>query len=281
MCLYPIYLKGLTLPCGNCMECQMQHSLEWAYRCTLESSLYKQNCMLTLTYATENLPENNSVSKRDFQLFMKRLRKFLSPRKIRFFGCGEYGDLKGRPHYHIIIFGYDFEDKYLFFVDKKENNLYRSPTLEKLWTNGLSSIGEVNFNTAKYCTLYLQKKNFRDGRADPFVLMSKGLGFAAFNPKWLDTDKIYLNGKYIKIPRYFLDKMSNSGFKTNVEVLKENRLNNCNLEYKYPVVFSDEEKGIFTDYTFDYDLIKKDLEVRREKFKNIFQKDFYKNRKND
>jgi hypothetical protein len=30
---------------------------------------------------------------------MKRLRKKISPLKIRFFHCGEYGDKTRRPHY--------------------------------------------------------------------------------------------------------------------------------------------------------------------------------------
>jgi hypothetical protein len=33
--------------------------------------------------------------------------------KVRFFHCGEYGDLTRRPHYHALIFGYDFPDRIL------------------------------------------------------------------------------------------------------------------------------------------------------------------------
>jgi hypothetical protein len=46
------------------------------------------------------------------------LRKKISPLKIRFFHCGEYGDKTRRPHYHALIFGYGFPDKKLFKKQK-------------------------------------------------------------------------------------------------------------------------------------------------------------------
>lgn len=47
------------------------------------------------------------LSKRELQLFMKRLRKYLDKyegQKIRFFATGEYGPLSFRPHFHILLF---------------------------------------------------------------------------------------------------------------------------------------------------------------------------------
>ena len=41
---------------------------------------------------------------------MKRLRKKYGS-KIRFFQCGEYGELYGRPHYHACLLNFDFPDK--------------------------------------------------------------------------------------------------------------------------------------------------------------------------
>lgn len=47
------------------------------------------------------------LSRRDCQLFMKRLRKRISKytdEKIRYYVCGEYGPKHFRPHYHFLLF---------------------------------------------------------------------------------------------------------------------------------------------------------------------------------
>lgn len=50
------------------------------------------------------------LCKRDLQLFMKRLRKYLSKyegQTVRFFATGEYGPKSFRPHFHILLYIYD------------------------------------------------------------------------------------------------------------------------------------------------------------------------------
>jgi len=88
---------------------------------------------------------------------MKRLRKKVG-KSIRFFHCGEYGDDNKRPHYHAIIFGFDFEDKKLWGHNKQGDPLYRSAILETLWTFGFSTIGDVTFESAAYVARYIMKK---------------------------------------------------------------------------------------------------------------------------
>lgn len=102
----------LLLPCGQCVGCKLEYSRQWAMRCVHEASLYSENCFVTLTYNEANLPRDGMLCLRDFQLFMKRLRKF-SGRGVRFFACGEYGSDKGRPHYHACIFNFFFQIGYL------------------------------------------------------------------------------------------------------------------------------------------------------------------------
>ena len=65
----------VKLPCGQCIGCRLEKARQWAIRCVHEASLWEKNCFITLTYNDDNLPANGSVSKREFQLFMKRLRK--------------------------------------------------------------------------------------------------------------------------------------------------------------------------------------------------------------
>lgn len=75
----------LKLPCGQCIGCRLERSRQWAFRCVNEASLYKDNCFLTLTYDDAHLPPGGSLCLRDFQLFMKRLRKEAGIPGIRFF----------------------------------------------------------------------------------------------------------------------------------------------------------------------------------------------------
>ena len=163
----------MKLPCGRCVGCRLERSKQWAIRCVHESQLYKDNCFITLTFDNDHLDEDSSLQLRDFQLFMKRLRKqfvppnpyeegsieyddFQQSHAIRFFHCGEYGELNKRPHHHAIIFNFDFDDKYLW--KRGTNPLWRSPTLEKLWPYGMSSIGKVTFESAAYVARYVMKK---------------------------------------------------------------------------------------------------------------------------
>ena len=103
----------VNLPCGQCIGCRLERSRQWAVRCMYEASLHTCNSFLTLTYDDDHIrwspvTGEQTLYKRDLQLFMKRLRKHLEPLKVRFFACGEYGDNTYRPHYHVILFGYDF-----------------------------------------------------------------------------------------------------------------------------------------------------------------------------
>lgn len=227
MCFNPIFMKSSIFPCGKCVDCKNNRAIEWSFRVMLEAKKYKNNCFITLTYNELNCPKK--VSRRDFQLFIKRLRKYIEPLKIRYFGCGEYGLSDSgthRPHYHIVIFGYDFPDKVVFKRDKRHNLIYRSAILEKLWTFGYSSIGDLTLESARYCAKYMQKTIDSDNSS--FLAMSThpGIGLESFDLKSLDTDKIYFGGRYIRIPRYFLDKVAESGFSEFVDALKVKRYNN-------------------------------------------------------
>ena len=184
MCLNPVWLskQGMYVPCRKCVECKVQYAEDWARRVVLEAKKHEKNCFITLTYNDANLPEGASVCKRSAQLFMKKLRKAIAPIKVRYFLCGEYGAEKNRPHYHAILFGYDFEDKRYFSTDRRGNPIYRSPLLEKLWTYGFSSVGDrLDFETAKYCAKYMQadcREFERIGLKPPFTLMSRRPGLA-------------------------------------------------------------------------------------------------------
>jgi len=155
------YMPSIPVPCGQCVGCRLMRSAEWALRCMHEASCHEQNCFITLTYAPEYLPQGGTLVKQHYQLFMKRFRKYIQPNKIRMYYCGEYGEEKGRPHYHALIFGYDFPDKVLVHDHRRPKTappIYDSAILEKLWGMGRVVIGDVTYQSAGYVARYCLKK---------------------------------------------------------------------------------------------------------------------------
>ena len=138
----------MDIPCGQCIGCRIERSRQWAIRCYHEASLHAENSFVTLTYNDTNLPANNCVSVRELQLFMKRLRKRFGA-GIRFYGCGEYGDLTGRPHYHICLFNFSPPDLTLYKITN-DQRLYSSKSLDTIWGKGYTLTGDVTFQSAAY-----------------------------------------------------------------------------------------------------------------------------------
>lgn len=248
-------MRSIDLKCSKCFECCLDYSNEWAYRVYCESLCHDENCFITLTYENDNA----ELSKRDLQLFLKRLRKKIYPLKIRFFACGEYGSKRLRPHYHLILFGYVPKDLQYFYTTKKSEEIYKSEEISKLWNNGFISVGFVSIDSAKYCAKYMQKLALKDkrlkvlieffGAEKPFTLMSTkpgiGLNYFKNNLDLLNTDKIYSNKGFRKIPRYFLDYAENV-LGLCIDNLKEKRklkadllrLTNEELEKKRKLLFN-------------------------------------------
>jgi len=184
--------------------------------------MWKQNAFITLTYNDANLPTDGSLQLRDFQLFMKRLRKRLG--RVRFYHCGEYGEKFRRPHYHACLFGMDFPDKKLFKIQNKQR-LYTSDILSELWPLGFSTTGDVTFESAAYVARYITKKitgasaeahyeniNPETGEISSlkpeYTTMSRrpGLG-ASWLEKYLSDvypgDFVVIRGKKMKPPKYY------------------------------------------------------------------------------
>lgn len=218
----PLYYfnKYLEIPCGKCIGCRLKYSQEWAVRCLLEAEQYNSNYFITLTY--ENSP--GSLSKRDLQLFLKRLRKFYKTNYnhscIRYLAAGEYGETTHRPHYHLILFNLPIPDLDPIAYNSKEGTyLFKSDTISKIWNQGFVSIGELNFKTAAYTARYCMKKvNNNDkgalllGLEPEFIVMSRrpGIAESAYqknkNVYYTSDEIIYKNGEKvcsIKPPRYF------------------------------------------------------------------------------
>ena len=203
----------ILLPCGHCYMCSVDYSRMWASRIMLETKDHLHNCFITLTFNDWMVPER--PCKRHVQLFLKRLRKVV-PGRIKYFACGETGEHKGsresNPHYHLIIFGYDFPDKKEFKRSGSGLMIYRSEELDRLWSIkikgklvnlGFASIGSVTPESAQYVAKYCMKKHLTGIDSGEFNLMSKGLGKNQYDQVDWNTYKVYESGQQFKPARYF------------------------------------------------------------------------------
>jgi hypothetical protein len=209
----------IEIPCQKCTGCRLEKSKQWAIRCQHETQMHNENTYLTLTYETQ--PEGETLIPRDLQLFHKKLHnRLLRERKkgIRYFACGEYGDETNRPHYHTIIFGYDFKDKKFYKYNKAGHPLYTSATLEEIWGHGQCTIGAATFESCQYVAKYTLKKINGDkapdhyqGRQPEFGRMSRrpGIGYEWYKEYGKDTynhDNVISGGKPMKPPKYYDEK---------------------------------------------------------------------------
>ncbi|WNK14987.1 MAG: replication initiator protein [Microvirus sp.] len=175
----------------------------------------------------------NSVDKKIHQKFLKRLRKNVAV-PIRYYMCGEYGKNLTNPHYHYLIFGYNFRDRKYIKKSESGAKLYQSDTLDKLWGQGLAWIGDVTPESAQYVAGYVQKKitgpkakTHYKGLTPEFGLMSRNPGLGA---AWIDkyrtevypSDKIYTLDRAAKPPRYYDERMKKTD-PTAYEAIKTNR----------------------------------------------------------
>lgn len=241
-------ISNIILPCGKCTGCRLEKSRQWAMRCMHEASLHDENCFLTLTYSEENLPIDGSLNLKHFQDFIKRLRKQLEPRKIRFYHCGEYGEKFSRPHYHSIIFNYDFPDKKIW-KQEKDYTLWTSDQLDTIWQHGFGSIGRVTFDSAAYVARYIMKKITGKRAQDHYNVISRygeivdlapeyttmsrgrrpdgGIGYRyyeKFKSEIFPDDFVIINGKKVKPPKYyerFFEKENPEAFKKHKQRLKK------------------------------------------------------------
>lgn len=166
---------------------------------------------MTLTYADAPV----GLDKRDFQLFMKRLRRFFGGERISYFMCGEYGEQLGRPHYHALLFGVDFPDKRPRY---QGSDLFTSKTLDRLWGLGQAMIGAVTFESAAYVARYCVKKITGEGAAEhygeripEYVAMSTrpAIGaswYAKFGAEVRRHDSVVARGVECRPPRFY-DKL--------------------------------------------------------------------------
>lgn len=281
MCYQPIQIKNpkfglpgeeqyLLVNCRKCLECRQKRANEWAVRCMAESYKYPENAFITLTYEKSPI----WLQKRDLQLFFKRLRKAIAPAKIKYFAVGEYGSKNYRPHYHVIIFGFGFPDKYPWSKSKRHYTIFRSDLLEKCWTLGNCTVQDVTYNTCGYCALYSSPQPHEMPKllrhVPEFNLMSKNLGtdfLMEHMETYLETDAIWLDGHSINIPQYALNKYFGEGVKRDYNPRYSELKHTRNEKYRVSLDWRKQytEKQLWETPLADRKLLKENAKKRLSK----------------
>lgn len=235
----------LRVPCGRCVACRMRRAREWSLRLECESKYYDDICFTTLTYDELNIPYNiyqldgedeefisdvvrgkeldcfssisedtyffPTLSARDLQLFIKRLRKRLDY-PIKYYAVGEYGTKRQRPHYHLMFFGLRPADWHY---------------VEESWNYGFVLNKPFYPETCVYVAGYIQKKLYGPDRnlyrLPEFLRCSHGIGerWLMDNYKHIDPEKpiLWVKGFPHALPRFFRKKLVEIGYLPELDLL--------------------------------------------------------------
>lgn len=230
MCLSPIRIKNVRMqrnlrtpfledyievPCGKCVEClkaKISERLCSLYMEFIDRKCYA--CFVTLTLSDEVfLKDMSGVMRSHVNPMLSELRK--NP-EIKYFLTSEYGSTTDRPHYHMIVFGFQ--------------NLKQCETwfLEN-WTLGQISVSDVNDSRFTYvaschitkCSHIPEYCDFETGELKqcnkPFTISSRGIGFAFAkrNYKRLYSDGVFMyKGKPFHLPIGIKTMLARMHYKT-------------------------------------------------------------------
>lgn len=235
----------VEVPCGKCIQCLRTKRYIWSQRLWLENYYSICSYFVTLTYNDDYLPPFG-VSKRDCQLFFKRIRKLLP--KFRYFLVSEYGDQFGRAHYHMSL-----------FFQKEVDVVCLVKALDKAWPFGFSQVGDVNMSSIQYLSKYMLKDKVDNfGQNPTFSLMSRrpGIGAALLtDSKFLLTHNdsnmnlsLNVDGYVGRMPRYFRQKLFNK-FKLT-QIYEQERQKRVESATKRNSGNGKEDRGYYRDRAF-------------------------------
>jgi hypothetical protein len=213
--------------------------------------MHHASCFVTLTYDEANVPWE--LCKDDYQKFLKRLRKEYG-KPLRYFLAAEYGSQKGRPHYHLALFGID---ELTAGGDFGISGFRDSGLVQKCWGKGFTTVKGLDFKSASYIAGYVTKKFgtkvvwkwkdqrmdrkvrvklLMDGRISEFCRMSlkPGIGAHAMGvvveslksvPRdslpWVAPSVLKHSGKLWPLGRYLKGKISEQLFTTDEQDSKK------------------------------------------------------------
>lgn len=195
----------VVVPCNKCVACLQRRRSHWFVRLREEYRVASSAYFFTLTYSDDKVPyagDYQTLVKRDFQLFFKRLRKRYATAGIKYYACGEYGSITNRPHFHAIVFN----------LPDSIDSCYA--TVLSSWGLGMVHVGQCSDASIRYVTKYMINEDSDFEEVEPtFSLISKGLGKSYVDrmADWhsADLSRFYvpIEGVKYSMPRYYQEKV--------------------------------------------------------------------------
>jgi hypothetical protein len=203
MCSNPQTLPGgEKVACRVCNECLAVTKLDWVSRAVAEMHTAPTSVVLTLTYDGSKQAADGAKAFRytDFREFIQRVKnngrsleakrrdlpvKEVPVPEVRFLVAGERGSMKGRVHWHAILYASisvqeigiwaDFDKQYSAGVLPSEGPKaqfvqpfeYRKRLVWDQWPMGYVFADAMNLESAEYVLKYINKSRFN-------VVKSKG-----------------------------------------------------------------------------------------------------------
>lgn len=108
------FVDRVEAPCGRCWQCRQNKVSDLVGRGVCETISSRWAVFLNLTYRDHADHHHQFLVKKDFQQFIREMRRATwaaktehaeISRNIRYLVAGEYGSLRGRAHFHCVLWG--------------------------------------------------------------------------------------------------------------------------------------------------------------------------------
>lgn len=150
MCEAPIYKGPHAFACRKCSSCRTQRVQDYTGRCLCEAQTSELVSLMTLTYGDH--PHAHYLVYRDVQLMLKALRFAGHP--VRYLAAGEYGSLRARAHWHVLLF---WQGKLPVLPEPGEKKSWA------FWPHGFVHCQHPNVRGYRYVLKYVLKQQPMDG----------------------------------------------------------------------------------------------------------------------
>jgi hypothetical protein len=152
MCINPQKISDVGfVGCRECWQCRETKIDDWVGRNIAESMTAKRAHVVTLTYGEDDTTGDIDhlraavLTYSDVQKYFKYLRADGYP--CRYFAVGEYGSLKGRAHWHVIV----------YWEATVPQHKTRENFKQKHWPHGWSYWDKCSPEAIRYACKYLLK----------------------------------------------------------------------------------------------------------------------------
>lgn len=160
MCVSPSKLvaengEEILIGCRTCWQCVLSKTNDLVGKALAEAQTSDESYFLTLTYGRGNAGEvmheaATILTYQHIQLFLKRLRN--KGYDVRYMCSGEYGSLRGRAHWHLVLF---FRGKVPDWpLDKRFHSEFWA---DKNGPRGFVHVVKAGYSNLMYAVKYIYK----------------------------------------------------------------------------------------------------------------------------